>query len=165
MKVEWMLLAEGLGQDAKGAITAIGIDQNVLASPVLPTTTKRALVTHLTAEQDEVRTGDKLTLRFSVTSPSGKVIAATTTQATVGSFPWPELPTFLDFPAELVVTFNEYGTHYFEVAVQAGDSAETSGRVDFYVINPPDPQVQSLPANAALPLRLSNEPVIIESRL
>jgi hypothetical protein len=143
MKIEWILLAEGLGQDAKGAITAIGINQNVLATPTLPAATKRAVLSHLAADHTEVKTGDKLTVRFSVTSPSGKVISASTAQVTVGPFAWPDLPIFFDFPVELVVTFSEYGTHRFEVAAQVGDSTETSDHIDFYVVNPPDPQTQT----------------------
>ena len=142
MKVEWVLLAEGLGQDAKGAITAISINQNVLATATLPVTTKRAVVAHLITDQAEVEAGDKLTVRFSVTSPGGKVIAATTAQATIGPGQWPDLPVTFDFPVELVVTYNEYGTHFFEVAVQGGDSSETSGRIEFYVVNGPDSQPQ-----------------------
>jgi hypothetical protein len=140
MKVEWILLAEGLGQDAKGAITAIGINQNVLASATLPAVTKRAAVAHLITDQAEVGAGGNLSIRFSVTSPSGKVITATTAQATIGPTRWPDLPVTFDFPVELVVTYTEYGRYYFEVTVQSGDSPETSGRTEFYVVNDSDSQ-------------------------
>ena len=146
MEIEWILLAEGLGQDAKGAITAIGLNQNVLTAPSLPATTKRAVITHLVAGQGTVKAGDKLNLRFSVTSPSGQVIAAQTAQATIGPLPWPDLPSSSDFPIELVLTFYEYGTHKFEVDVQASDSEQVKGYLDFYVMAAEHPAGQSEPA-------------------
>ena len=136
MKMEWILLAEGLGQDAKGAITAIGLNQNILAAPSLPATTKRAVVAHLVADDEPLETGDKITLRFSVTSPSGQVVAAQTAQATVGPVLWPDLPAISDLPVDMVLTFNEYGTHRFEVAVQTTGGEELEGQIDFYVVAP-----------------------------
>jgi hypothetical protein len=136
VKIEWVLLAEGLGQDAKGAITALGLNQNILAAPSLPSTTKRAVIAHLAADDEPLETGDKITLRFSVTSPSGQVIAAQTAQATVGTVPWPDLPVTSDLPVEMLLTFNEYGTHRFEVAVQTTGGEELKGQIDFYVVTP-----------------------------
>lgn len=149
MKVEWILLAEGLGQDAKGAITVIGLNQNVLGAPSLPVTTKRAVVAHFVADKGSLAPGDKLTLRFSVTSPSGKVIAAQTAQATIGQLPWPDLPASSDLPVELGLTFYEYGTHRFEVAVQTADGQEVTGQIDFYVVTPTDAIGTSEPTDAA----------------
>jgi hypothetical protein len=140
VKIEWVILAEGLGQDAKGALTIIGLNQNVLATPTLPAPTKRAVVSHVVAEQGEVKAGDSLSLRFNVISPSGKVIAANTVQGAIGPFPWPELPLFLDFPAELVISFNEYGTHRFEVTAQIGEADESVGHAEFYVLDATAPQ-------------------------
>jgi hypothetical protein len=134
--MEWILLAEGLGQDAKGAITAIGLNQNILAAPSLPATTKRAVVAHLVADDEPLETGDKITLRFSVTSPSGQVVAAQTAQATVGPVLWPNLPATSDLPVDMVLTFNEYGTHRFEVAVQTTGGDELEGHIDFHVVAP-----------------------------
>lgn len=146
MRVDWILLAEGLGQDAKGAITAIGLNQNVLAVPSLPASTKRAVVAHLVADEGALKPGDQLNLRFSVTSPSGQVIVAHGAQATIGRLPWPDLPASSDLPVELGLTFHEYGTHQFEVAVQAPGSEEMKGQLDFYVVATPDSQGEREPA-------------------
>ena len=136
MKIEWILLAEGLGQDAKGALTAIGLNQNVLATPSLPATTKRAVVARLVAGDGTLNSGDKVSLRFSVSDPAGQVIAAQTMQGAIGSCPWPDLPLSTDLPIELVLTFQHYGTHKFEVAVQASDGTEVKDHLDFYVLPP-----------------------------
>jgi hypothetical protein len=136
VRIEWVLLAEGLGQDAKGAFTAIGLNQNILAAASLPTTTKRAVMAHLVADDEPLKAGDKITLRFSVTSPSSQTIAAQTIQGTAGQLPWPDLPATSDLPVELLLTFNEYGTHRFEVVVQTANGGESRGHVDFYVVTP-----------------------------
>ena len=152
MKIEWILLAEGLGQDAKGAITAIGLNQNVLATPSLPATTKRAVVARLVGEDGgSLNSGDKVTLRFSVSDPAGHVIAAQTAQGTIGPRPWPDLPLSSDLPIELVLTFQQYGTHKFEVAVQASDGTEVNGHLDFYVVTPPKAELSTDQPAGAIP--------------
>lgn len=139
MKIGWVLLAEGLGQDAKGAITVIGLNQNIFAASSLPSTTKRAVVAHLVADDKPLKPGDKLTVRFSVMSPSDQVISAQTAQATVGELAWPDLPATSDLPAEMLLTFSEYGMHRFEVAVQTSIGEEMKGQIDFYVVTPAQP--------------------------
>lgn len=139
MKLEYILLAEGLGQDSKGAITAIGLNQNVFATASFPATTKRAVIAHLVHDGKPLQPGDKITLRFTVTSPSGKMIAAQTAQATVGQIAWPDLPVTSDLPAEMLLTLNEYGTYRFEVAVQMPDGEEMTGQIEFYVVVPAQP--------------------------
>jgi len=153
MKLEWIILAEGIGQDAKGATTAIGLNQNILATPSLPATTKRAVIAHLMADQGAMNPGDRVTVRFTVTSPSGHVIAAQTAQATIGQIAWPDLPVYWDLPVELLLTFSEYGTHKFEVSVQTANGQEAEERIDFYVVVPPE----SFPAvhQSSLPVATS----------
>lgn len=139
MKIEWLILAEGLGQDSKGAITAIGLNQNVLIAPTFPSTTKRAVVAHLVYDIKDLKPGDKLNLYFSATSPSGKVVAAQSAQAAVGEPKWSDLPATADMPAEMLLTLHEYGTHRIEVSVQSSDNEEaTTAGLDFYVVKPSD---------------------------
>lgn len=139
MKLEWILLAEGIGQDSKGAITAIGLNQNVLAAPSLPATTKRAVIVHLVADNGAFKPGEKITVRFSVTSPSGQVIAAQTAQATAGQLPWPDLPATSDLSAEMMLVVNEYGTHWLEVVIQPPGGEEIRGQIAVHVVVPVQP--------------------------
>ena len=139
MKIEWVLLAEGIGQDARPAMTVIGLNQNVLVAPSLPAPTKRAVIAHLVADDKPWNPGDKVTVRFSVMSPSGQVIAAQTAQATVGEQAWSGLPASTDLPAEMLLTISEYGVHRFEVDVQTSTGEEMNGEVDLYVISPDQP--------------------------
>lgn len=139
MKIEWILLAEGIGQDARPATTVIGLNQNVLVAPSLPASTKRVVIAHLVADDKPWNPGDKVTVRFSVMSPSSQVIAAQTAQATVVEQAWPGLPASTDLPAELLLTISEYGVHRFEVNVQPPTGEEMKGEVNLYVISPNQP--------------------------
>ena len=37
MKLAWLVMAEGLAQDAEGALTGVGLERNVLVAQSLPT--------------------------------------------------------------------------------------------------------------------------------
>ena len=132
--MEWVLLADGVGQDSRGAVTAIGLNQDVLSFPSLPAAAKRAVVAHLTEGAGVLKAGDKFSVMFKVTSPSDKVIVAQSGQVVVGQVQWPDLPVSTSLPVELAINFSEYGTHRIEVTVQAPDGGELNGHVDFYVV-------------------------------
>jgi hypothetical protein len=74
-----------------------------------------------------------------VMSPSDQIITAQTAQATVGEPAWPDLPATSDLPAEMLLTFSEYGTHRFEVAVQTSIGEEMKEQIEFYVVTPTQP--------------------------
>ena len=135
MHLEWVILAEGLGQDSRGTLTLIGINQNVLSAPTLPVTTKRAIVGHITFEEGEEVVGQfQVTIRFE--SPSGSVLNAATSVVNVppnAQFPFPELPRTLDVPAELVVTVTEHGTHEIRLEVMMMNGQVLRGSVPVYV--------------------------------
>ena len=142
MKLEWVILAEGLGQDSKGAVTAIGLNQNILISPTLPASTKRAVLAHFVEDGTSLSAGQQFTFRISFISPSGKVISAQTGSAPLIVPPWADLPIAIDMPAEMMLNCSEYGTHRIEVSMELPDGDEIKGHVDFYVREkaPPIPQ-------------------------
>jgi hypothetical protein len=154
MKIGWMLLAEGMGQDARAVFTVIGLNQNVLATMTLPSVTKRAIIVHIVTGKGELRFGDRFTVTFNITSPSGKIVAAQSGQVTVGKFSWPDLPVTFDLPVELVFNVSEYGTYLIQATVQVADAPEMSEQVEFYVVSAPDPvSAESLTAQTwAAPL-------------
>lgn len=152
MKIGWVLLAEGIGQDARAVLTAIGLNQNVLATTALPIVTKRAIIVHIVADKDALKLGDRFNVTFNVTSPSGKIITAQSGQVTVGKVSWPDLPVSFDLPVELVLNVSEYGTYLIEATVQVADGPEMSEHIEFYVVNAPDPasvESRTAPAWAA----------------
>jgi hypothetical protein len=141
MKLEWVILAEGLGQDSKGAVTAIGLNQNVLITPTVPASTKRAIMAHFVEDGDAVKTGDKMTFRVTFVSPSGKIINALTSPATLAPMPWSDLPISIDMPAEMVLACVEYGTYTINAEVELPTGETMSGNVKFYVREAPDKAV------------------------
>ena len=133
MKLEWVILAEGLGQDAKGAITAIGLNQNLFIAPTLPSVTKRAIFAHFTEDPTNVEPGRQVTFTTSFISPSGKVIASQTGSVQLATPIWPNLPTTIDLPAEMFLNCTEYGAHKLEVRMRLPDDEEIVGSVDLHV--------------------------------
>ena len=109
MRLEWIILAEGLGADAKGALTVIGLNQNVLITPTLPATTKRAILAHFTENGAEAKPGEPIFFRVSFVSPSGKTISAQNGSAQFTLSRWPDIPAAIDLPAEMILNCSEYG--------------------------------------------------------
>jgi hypothetical protein len=133
-----MLLAEGFGQDAKGAVTAIGVNQSVVIAKSLPTTTKRAVLVHLSDEEGSLKPGGKMHFSFSVQSPSGRVLLAQSGQLAAGERPWPDLPATVDIPAEFTVTTYEYGAHRITAQIQCDGGENIECSVPLYVHEPVD---------------------------
>jgi hypothetical protein len=145
MKIEWTVLAEGLALDTKGAVSLIGVNQSVFGTPTLPAMTKRAILSHIMLEPDEsLGVGDRLTFGVRISSPSGKVIAASSGAISIGGVPqWSELPTGIDIPAELSFVVEEYGTHRFEIEFTTPEGEKITDGVSLYVIAPtPPPESQ-----------------------
>jgi hypothetical protein len=137
MKVDWIILAEGLGTDAKGAVTAIGVDQSVLMAPELPTRTKRAILVRLVeSEGDDLTPGTTLRFTMSATSPSGKVLSAQTGEVQLGPKLFTELPGTVTLPAEVQLLVSEYGTHTVGVVVEQPRGDDLSASTPLYVVAP-----------------------------
>ena len=137
MKLGWILLAEGLGQDAKGAVTAIGLNQNILITSTLPAQAKRAILAHFVEDGSTVKTGDQLMFRVSFVSPSGKVISAMNSPAILAPMPWSDLPVSIDLPAEMILSCSEYGAYEINVEVELSTGETVGGQEKFYVREPP----------------------------
>jgi hypothetical protein len=135
MKIEWTILAEGLGTAANGAVTAIGLNQNLILTPTLPVMTKRAVLAHLTAEDGALAEAE-LGIAVRVLSPVGQVLAALTTLGKVGPQPWPDLPVSFDLYTELPLRLTDYGTYVVEVDVTGPEGASAKSQTNFYVRGP-----------------------------
>jgi hypothetical protein len=135
VKIEWIILAEGLGTASNGAVTAIGVNQNMIAIPSLPATTKRAVMAHVTAD-DGTLAGFELGVSITVLGPSGQALVTQTGIAKGGTPLWPDLPVSVDIFTEFHVPLQEYGTHVVQVRISALDGDEEMGDVNFYVFAP-----------------------------
>jgi hypothetical protein len=136
MKVEWVALADGVGQDTRGAVTAIALSQNVFPAPTLPAVTKRAVVIHITAEPGTLKPGESFGVTFNVCDPHGRVINAQSGQVVVGPTAWPDLPVVADVPAEMLVNVTEYGAYRIEVTIRPNVGEEIVRSVEFYATDP-----------------------------
>lgn len=142
MKIDWVILAEGVTQDARGAVALVGLGQNLLVTETLPAGTKRAVVTHLS----DLPVDRELRFRVALTTPQGRVLSAQESSLRVGPPPFAGIPSAgLDIPIEFAVGVTEYGTHLFECELTDPEERITlSGSVEFIVatqsmLTPTDP--------------------------
>ena len=142
MKISWVVLAEGITQDAKGAFSLIGLNQNIVFVDSLPSQTKRALLAHLESAVSEG--ADDLspaTFTFTVKSPSGAIISAQTGQIQSGEFPFKDLPATADIPFEAMIPIGETGEYLlgFQIRYSTGRVEEASSSL-FVLENSENPQ-------------------------
>ena len=132
MRIESIVLAEGLGQDSRGALTAIGLSQNVYIAESLPATTKRAVVVHMT----ECAEGESLAFTFTVKDPSGKVNSAQSGEVRLGKALFRDLPVGADLPVETAITFTSMGTYTIGIEVRQSDGTTHNASVPLHVVEP-----------------------------
>jgi hypothetical protein len=150
VRLEWILMAEGFGSNASGALTAIALNQNVLVTPSLPVTTKRAILAHFVVEGEEAHTlaDQEITVSSQVIGPSNETVLASSLP---GRFPrpaWPDLPVGLDIIFEFPLRITEYGTYEIRVSTRAISGDEIRGHINLHVRQPLPlgPTAQTLPS-------------------
>ncbi|WP_162834316.1 hypothetical protein [Amycolatopsis circi] len=136
MRIKWILLCEGFGLDSKGALTAIGLNQNVVASETLPVQTKRAIIIRLIDENEPAYQG-VMTISFSVISPTGKVVSANTANVSIGPKKFSDLPGTGEIPAELILNLSEYGTYRVSAEIRLEDDRVETVAEYLYVVSSP----------------------------
>src|SRR6266498_1458928 len=139
MNLEWILMAEGFGSGANGALTAIAVNQNVLTAETLPTTTKRGFLAHFVLDSSETEdlAALEITVSVQVVDPSGEIIIGTSVPAKLpGASPWPDLPVGVDVVVELPLRIREYGTHEIRISTQTPGSEKLQGSQYLYVREP-----------------------------
>ena len=148
MRLEWILLAEGVATNAIGSVSAISINSNVLATASVPVPTKRVVIAHFVGEPGESAhiAGQDVTITARVLSPSGEAILANSSTGKFVAPVWPELPSGLDIAIELPLRITEYGAHDIVVSAQADDGAVMEGRIQLYVMELPSARVMTSPS-------------------
>jgi len=143
VKLEWVFLAEGFGRDAKQAITAIGVNQNVHPVQELPATSKRGLFAHISDAEGRLREGDTLSVTLEIKNPSRRTISAQTAELPLGAPTWPDLPLSVDIVTEAAIRFEEFGAYLFSVTLTHVGKDERSesvtGEVELHVKKQPPP--------------------------
>lgn len=135
MNIGWIIVAEGITNDSRNALTLVALNQSILPTPTLPVATKRAVLTHVV--DVELPEGTPIQLSYSVASPSGRVLLAQSATLIAGPVAWPEIPATLDFPAEFLVNVTEFGRHAIRVEVEVFGEVAASAEEAFYVVETP----------------------------
>lgn len=138
MIVKWVIMAEGLTQDARGALTVVGLAQSLLATPNLPTATKRAVVMLLTGDSDEFIPGRPIKFKTSIEAPSGEMIFEHQGSVPMGPNNFPGLPSGVTIASDITFTAKEYGRYFIKMSAQPADHPRLEAGLHFYVVNPED---------------------------
>jgi hypothetical protein len=137
VNLDWIILAEGFGTASNGAVTAIGINQQVVIAPSLPITTKRAVIAHF-VDSNGGLAGQELEVTLTVTDPSGKTLLTQTAPArTNANPPWPELPSGLDVVLEIPLRLSEHGSYEISLSLKPPSGEPVIGHVPLYVKETP----------------------------
>jgi hypothetical protein len=126
MRLDGVLLCEGIGQDARGAFTFIAVNQNVLVAESLPHVEKRICVILLSEERPNEESTTKLsgTASFKVRKPNGDIDFAITQPIPQVQKRWSDLATNLIFAADVLVQASEYGEYAVECEITPTDGEE-----------------------------------------
>jgi hypothetical protein len=146
LRVEWLGLAEGSTQDARGALALVGVNQNVIQAPSLPHTVKEVFVLHVVDDDGDTLTeGTEVTVDFRVESPNGVILSAARSAAKLSQKSFSAIPAvYLQFVAESLLRFEEYGTYTIRCTVETANRQSASEEKSLYVIEPAAPSVQSM---------------------
>lgn len=140
MKFDFLALAEGAAEDSRGAITLVGVNQNLVVSPTLPTPFRRTLFAYVSEEEGQapLPSGTPIAMAFRAESPSGNVVVAGTGAGALGNKPYPDLPGAVQFAVDLAGVAGEYGAYKLicEISI-AGSSLRASRHL--YVFPPHTP--------------------------
>jgi len=137
MKLDWIILAEGFGTSANGAVTAIGLNQQVIIAPTLPTTTKRGVLAHFSDSSDSLA-GQELDVTIAVSDPDSQPLITQTAPARMNAeLQWPDLPKGLDIYLEIPLRLSKYGSYEISLSVKQPNTEPITGVVPFYVKMPP----------------------------
>ncbi|MDQ2873817.1 MAG: hypothetical protein M3Y33_02950 [Actinomycetota bacterium] len=139
MRLEWVFLAEGIGVNASGAVTAISINANVFPTAAVPAVTKRVVLAHFTAESEESAglIGKEITITLRVTGPSGEAIFAHGANARLATPAWPALPSGFDVALEAQLRVTEFGKHEVELSAHTEGGPALKAQSYLYVVEPP----------------------------
>ncbi len=144
LSFDWLGIAEGSANDTRGALTLVGVGQNVLVAPRFPHREQRVLVVTLLDEDGtELLPNVALTLNITITTPAGTILLANRQTLTAqGAINPAGIPR--DVPArglQVVMAtgleVNEYGAHVLRATVTPPSGHELVRTRNLYVVRPP----------------------------
>jgi hypothetical protein len=136
-RVEWLGIAEGSAQDARGVATLVAVGQNVILAPSLPYQTIRCFIIDAVDEDgSSFVPGKKASLDFRIESPRGKVILASHQNIEFGEKKWADILSvglLLVIGAQLSV--DEPGTYIASCELSLSEDEKLTKQTKFYVIH------------------------------
>lgn len=126
LEVAWFGMAEASAIDSRGAMTLVGINQNVVVAETLPALRKRVLVLHLRDSEEPEQLlvpGARLTVKMWVNGPDESEIFRQTATVDIGEKRWADIPGGANVTTEMQLNIEAYGRYriHCEVAVQGQD--------------------------------------------
>jgi hypothetical protein len=138
MRLDYALVAEGVGLDARGALTLIAVDQLILLAPTLPIPVSRVLVMRAIEEKDEFQNA-AIALRLTVVSPAGETISASSGMGALGPRLFDDVPGILQVQSAFSFLATEYGKYEVKASVTDANGNELAVSVPLYVRRPIPP--------------------------
>jgi hypothetical protein len=139
MKIDFLIMGEGVVQDASGGFSMVRIGADILQPASLPASTKRSVLLGLREEEDSpilVGTSSRIELR--VTAPSGKIVAVATNTFVIGNKAFSEVPGTALIPADFQILVEETGRYVIRAELSQPDTeVETAER--YVHVVPPKP--------------------------
>lgn len=153
MRVEQVLLAEGVTNDSRGALSLIGVNQRVIASPNLPVNIRLQCVVMLTDEvADEDRTFDESApgnVSIEVLRPDGTTAFAVTQPIVRVQKRFVDLPVLINVISGIVVTGTTHGVFMLRARyIPPNGEPQQERHVPIYVVAPPPTLTPEAPMRA-----------------
>lgn len=133
MNIDWLILAEGHTFDSRGAITAVGLNQDVLIPERLPATPHGVILARISG--DDLTTAETLHFKLVVLAPDGGVVFAQNGQAPVATPPL-EVPPKINVAMDYQLTVTDYGEHIIKLSVYSEKGGEDEAQAPLWVVKP-----------------------------
>jgi hypothetical protein len=121
VRIEALVMGEGLAQDADGLFTMVRIGQNIFAPAALPAQTKRSFLLLLVEDEaGENLEGETLEVSYQFLDPGGVVTLAQSVSLQVGEKRFKDLRAASWIPCDVMLSVSSRGTHSFEAVLRRG---------------------------------------------
>lgn len=127
MRIDWLIPAEGVTADSRGAMAVVGFNQHVLTPDRFPFSTKGVVVGQISGDgEDALRADRRLFFQFVVQDPDGTTLFATNGETVLGPKPHPNGPSLISVSLDYQVTVSKPGEHRLclRMTTEEGDAAE-----------------------------------------
>jgi hypothetical protein len=134
MRIEWLGVAEAAVADARGAMTLVGVNQNVTLAKELPVRLNRAVVVLAVDDSPADDAAGEVRISLTLRSPEGDELAKQETALEVTGKRFADLPGSIQLTLDLQAEASSFGTYVVECALEANDSEPVTATRELYVL-------------------------------